>query len=59
ILAIEENQFELYFQPKISLHTMNMHGMEALLRWNHPDKGIIPPLEFMPTLEESGLINQV
>lgn len=59
IQAIELNQFELYFQPKIDFKSMNMQGMEALLRWRHPEKGIIPPLDFIPVLEESGLINQV
>lgn len=59
ILAIEKNQFELYFQPKINLDTMSMQGMEALLRWNHPHKGIIYPADFIPALEETGMINQV
>lgn len=54
--AIEENQFELYYQPKISLSTGKIDGVEALVRWNHPVRGIIPPALFIPYAEESGLI---
>jgi cyclic di-GMP phosphodiesterase Gmr len=54
--ALTENQFELYYQPKISLLTGAVDGVEALIRWNHPDKGIISPASFIPYAEESGLI---
>lgn len=59
INALENNQFVLHFQPKIDLNSMSMCGMEALIRWEHPEKGTIPPLEFIPALEESGLIHRV
>ena len=54
--AIEENQFELYYQPKISLSTGKVDGVEALIRWNHPERGLIAPATFIPYAEESGLI---
>lgn len=54
--AIEENQFELYYQPQINLSNDEMTGFEALVRWNHPKKGIIMPADFIPVAEESGLI---
>ncbi|OCC14866.1 diguanylate cyclase/phosphodiesterase (GGDEF & EAL domains) with PAS/PAC sensor(s) [Dissulfuribacter thermophilus] len=57
--AIKENQFILYFQPHISLETRGIRGVEALIRWVHPDRGIIAPFEFIPVLEETGLIIEV
>ncbi len=54
--ALEQNQFELYYQPKVALHDSQIHGVEALIRWNHPQRGLIPPGEFIPYAEESGLI---
>ena len=54
--ALELEQFELYYQPKLELHSRRILGMEALLRWNHPDSGLISPAEFIPVAEESGLI---
>ncbi|MEH6472429.1 MAG: EAL domain-containing protein [Halopseudomonas sp.] len=54
--ALEKNQFVLYYQPKLELHSRRVLGMEALIRWNHPDSGLISPLEFIPVAEESGLI---
>lgn len=54
--AIEANQFELYYQPKIHLATGKASGFEALLRWNHPTRGIVSPIEFIPVLEQTGLI---
>jgi diguanylate cyclase (GGDEF)-like protein/PAS domain S-box-containing protein len=53
--ALEKEQFELYFQPQIRLDTGATVGMEALIRWNHPDKGLIPPGQFLPTVENSHL----
>jgi diguanylate cyclase (GGDEF)-like protein len=54
--AIEEEQFELHFQPKIDAKSYRLVGAEALLRWNHPDRGDIPPASFIPIAEETGLI---
>ena len=54
--ALENNEFCLYFQPKVDAATGNIKGMEALIRWLHPERGIVSPLEFIPLLEESGMI---
>ncbi|MFC7332841.1 EAL domain-containing protein [Rhodocista pekingensis] len=54
--AIEQGQFELYYQPKASLETMETVGVEALLRWRHPEMGMIPPSTFIPVAEETGMI---
>lgn len=57
--AIKEQQFELYYQPKISAKNYSITGMEALIRWVHPTKGIISPVDFIPVAEETGLITQI
>ncbi|MDF3013000.1 MAG: hypothetical protein K0Q78_1204 [Cellvibrio sp.] len=57
--ALQDNQFSLHYQPKIDLHTNQVCGLEALLRWNHPDQGFIPPVTFIPLAESSGLIIQL
>ncbi len=57
--ALEREEFELFYQPQISPPRGTITGVEALLRWRHPEKGILPPLEFIPLLEENGLIVQV
>lgn len=54
--ALQQNQFQLYFQPQIDLVNNRLTGYEALLRWVHPQKGFIPPSEFIPVAEDSGLI---
>ncbi len=54
--AIDEKQFILYYQPKMMLSTDQLIGMEALLRWNHPELGLIAPGEFINILEKTGLI---
>ena len=54
--ALENKQLELFYQPQIHLATGHLIGMEALLRWNHPQKGAISPAQFIPIAEESGLI---
>ena len=57
--ALDESQFELYYQPKIDVQTGRVVGAEALLRWNHPTKGMVPPVDFIPVLETSGMIIDV
>ena len=57
--ALEEGQFQLYFQPKVDTITGRMIGAEALIRWSHPDKGMISPADFIPVLEASGMIIEV
>jgi diguanylate cyclase (GGDEF)-like protein/PAS domain S-box-containing protein len=57
--AVDENAFNLYYQPAASLHTGKVTQMEALLRWSHPERGDIPPSDFVPLLEELGLIARV
>ncbi|WP_111643301.1 putative bifunctional diguanylate cyclase/phosphodiesterase [Marinimicrobium alkaliphilum] len=57
--AIDDDQFELYFQPKVDMGSGQIVGAEALLRWNHPEKGLISPADFIPVLETSGLILDV
>jgi diguanylate cyclase (GGDEF)-like protein/PAS domain S-box-containing protein len=54
--ALEMEQFFLVYQPVVQLATGQIHGVEALLRWRHPERGLVAPAEFIPTLEESGLI---
>lgn len=54
--ALAEGEFELFYQPKIDAATLEISGMEALLRWNDPEEGRIPPVSFIPIAEESGFI---
>jgi diguanylate cyclase (GGDEF)-like protein len=54
--AIERREFVLHYQPKIDLADGRIHGVEALLRWSHPQRGMVAPGEFIPALEDSGLI---
>lgn len=54
--ALAEEQFFLVFQPQISIHTGEITGYEALLRWRHPERGVVPPLQFIPVAEDTGLI---
>ncbi len=54
--AIETNQFELHFQPRMRLADSSVHGAEALIRWRHPTRGLVMPGDFIPLVEELGLI---
>jgi diguanylate cyclase (GGDEF)-like protein len=54
--AIERREFRLFYQPKVDLRNGEICGAEALLRWQHPDRGMIAPEEFIPILEDTGLI---
>lgn len=55
-LAIEEEQLQLHYQPKLDMVSGEVVGVEALVRWNHPEKGSISPADFIPLAEETGLI---
>jgi diguanylate cyclase (GGDEF)-like protein/PAS domain S-box-containing protein len=57
--ALERGEFELAYQPKFDLASGEACGAEALLRWNHPERGVVGPTEFIPVLEDTGLIVQV
>ena len=57
--AIETQEFVLYYQPKVELKSGKIYGMEALLRWEHPELGLVPPTEFIPIAEETGMIIQL
>jgi len=54
--ALDKSEFVLYYQPEIDLSTCKIVGVEALIRWKHPERGMVPPQEFIPHAEESGMI---
>ncbi|HEV7417137.1 MAG TPA: EAL domain-containing protein, partial [Tianweitania sediminis] len=55
-IAFERGDFRLHYQPQIDLNTKAVVGYEALIRWQHPERGTIPPMEFIPIAEETGMI---
>jgi diguanylate cyclase (GGDEF)-like protein len=57
--AIELKQFELHFQVQVSVTSAAICGYEVLLRWNHPERGLVPPMDFIPIAEESGAIIEI
>jgi diguanylate cyclase (GGDEF)-like protein len=54
--AIERGEFRVYYQPILNLNTIELMGFEALMRWQHPQRGLVPPSEFIPVSETTGLI---
>ena len=58
-LAIAHEQFELFLQPKFNAASHRLVGAEALLRWRHPERGLVPPMAFIPALEDTGLVIEV
>ena len=54
--ALDRQEFVLYYQPEIELTTRKIAGLEALIRWTHPERGVVSPAEFIPSAEESGMI---
>lgn len=57
--SLEDHQFQIYLQPKICLHDGTLAGAEVLVRWKHPEKGMISPGEFIPLFEKNGFITQM
>ena len=57
--ALDKSEFVLYYQPKVDMRTGHVHGFEALLRWDHPQQGLIAPLQFLPLIENTGLSSRV
>ncbi len=58
-IALKKKQFELHYQPILDIKTQNVGSFEALIRWRHPTRGLVPPLEFISFAEETGLIVEI
>jgi diguanylate cyclase (GGDEF)-like protein len=57
--ALEHDEFEVHYQPVVELETMKVSSIEALVRWQHPERGLLEPTEFIRIAEESGMINRI
>jgi diguanylate cyclase (GGDEF)-like protein/PAS domain S-box-containing protein len=57
--ALEKKEFEVFYQPQVAVESQRVRGMEALVRWNHPTRGMVSPTEFIPIAEECGLITPI
>ncbi len=57
--ALDQQEFVLYYQPKVDMRTGRVHGFEALLRWEHPVQGLVAPMQFLPLIENTGLSSRV
>ena len=57
--ALERNEFQLFYQPKVTLSTGKIDSVEALMRWDNPDLGMVSPVRFIPVLEETGMVVEV
>jgi EAL domain-containing protein (putative c-di-GMP-specific phosphodiesterase class I) len=57
--AIERSEFQVFYQPVVALNDGKVTGFEALIRWNHPDRGLVPPAEFIRMSEETGMIIEI
>jgi diguanylate cyclase (GGDEF)-like protein len=57
--AVRKNQFELHYQPRVNLLSGELVGLEALLRWNHPERGLLTPVDFLSTCEDIGLMKTI
>jgi diguanylate cyclase (GGDEF)-like protein/PAS domain S-box-containing protein len=57
--ALDRNEFLLHYQPKVNLDTSAITGVEALIRWQHPERGLVPPSQFVPIAEDCGLILEI
>jgi len=57
--ALDKKEFEVFYQPQVAVESQRIRGMEALIRWNHPTRGMVSPNDFIPIAEESGLITPI
>ena len=57
--ALDQQEFLLYYQPKVDMRSGHVHGFEALLRWEHPQHGLVAPLQFLPLIENTGLSSRI